>query len=204
MRKTMLWAAALCALMLSACKAEETDKTEVTQAPVETTQALAETNLETEEGGLKEEAEEERADEAGQTQASAASLPVIENADLEVFLDLMGKSADEVAGAIGEGNAMTNEENILMSRDYSAQMFGHEADVTMSFNLYQYEENLLELCNISFADGSLEELKEQLIPILGEGEELSEFSYSWDTDTSNVILAAPFEGTLYIEISLNQ
>lgn len=204
MRKTMLWAAALCALMLSACKAEETDKTEVTQAPVETTQALAETNLETEEGGLKEEAEEERADEAAQTQASAASLPVIENADLEVFLDLMGKSADEVAGAIGEGNAMTNEENILMSRDYSAQMFGHEADVTMSFNLYQYEENLLELCNISFADGSLEELKEQLIPILGEGEELSEFSYSWDTDTSNVILAAPFEGTLYIEISLNQ
>lgn len=196
MRRTMLWAAALFALTLSACGAQEPEKTEAAPAAAETVQ-------ETKEESLSQEPEGESAAKETQTQA-AASLPVIENADLEVFLDLMGKSADEAAAALGEGRAMTNEEDILINRDYSAELFGHEADVMLSFNLYQYEKDLLELCNISFEDGSLEELKEQLTPILGEGETLSEYSYSWDTDTSNVILAAPFEGTLYIEIALNQ
>lgn len=196
MRKTMLWAAALCALALSACGAPETEKTEAAPAVTKA--------QETGEQDVSKEPIKESGQGETQAQNAAVSLPVIEDADLEVFLDLMGKSADEAAAVLGEGRAMTNEEDILINRDYSAQLFGHEADVMMSFNLYQYEKDLLELCNISFEDGSLEEIKEQLTPILGEGEALSEYSYSWDTDTSNVILAAPFEGTLYIEIALNQ
>lgn len=122
--------------------------------------------------------------------------------DLMTITELMGKQDEEVVAVFGEGEAMKNEEGFLLYRDYTIPVLGDPADVSLKFNMYDYGKNKLESCTINFQENDLEKYKEEMIPLFGEPEVLSEASYSWESGNSVLILASPYGDAPYIEISL--
>ncbi len=182
MKLKMLFISAFCAAALSACTAIPSlgGKAE--------TSAAAQTEAE---------ASSQEADkESSETESVQAS------SDFQILLDLMGKHDSQVVSVLGDGEAMENE-GVILSRDYVLPVFDENASVTLSFNLYQSEQDLLEQCTIRLEKQSLEEYKAVLEKELGQPTETYEKSYYFAAEGSTVVLADPFDDGPYIEISLN-
>lgn len=141
---------------------------------------------------------------SSQDSETAENLPAssAEEAGLQTLLDLMGEHDSQVVSVLGEGSAVENE-GVILNRDYALNVLGEDASVTLFFNLYQSDADLLEQCTVRLEKQSLEEYEALLEKELGQPSETYENSYFFNAEGSTVVLADPHDDGPYLEISLN-
>ena len=169
--------ASLCFLALSGCQ-------NTSQKNVESSSSVSETAAELHTGA-------EEAIGAGTETASESSI------------DLVGKSDAEVTAVLGQGKEMKNSEGILLERDYTLPILGENADVSLSFNLYQEGAGLLEQAVINLGQADLDEYAQTLTQLFGEPTEKYEKSYFFVSGNKTLVLADPYDDGAYIEISVD-
>jgi hypothetical protein len=123
--------------------------------------------------------------------------------DFVTLLDLVGKPDSYVVSVLGEGTSMKNNDSTLINRDYTLSLFDEDVSVSLYFNLYKEEGDILEQCTINLNKADLEEYEKKLESFLGKPSETYEKSYFFTTETVTVVLANPYDDVPYIEISLN-
>ena len=123
--------------------------------------------------------------------------------DFVTLLDLVGKPDSYVVSVLGEGTSMKNNDSTLINRDYTLSLFDEDVSVSLFFNLYKEEGDILEQCTINLNKADLEEYEKKLESFLGKPSETYEKSYFFTTETVTVVLANPYDDVPYIEISLN-
>ena len=119
-------------------------------------------------------------------------------------MELIGKSDSNVVSVLGEGDPLTNDDSVLLNRDYTLSLFNEDVSVSLAFNLYQHKANLLDQCTIHLTKPDLDGYKKILVGLLGTPSETYEKSYFFETSTATVLLADPFDDVPYIEISPNK
>ena len=126
------------------------------------------------------------------------------NVDLKALTDLVGKADSEVTALLGQGEEMQNGDGLLLDRSYTLSLLGENADVSLSFNLYQEGSDLLEQAVINLGQSDLSEYAQTLTQLFGEPTESYEKSYIFVSDGKTLILADPYGDGAYIEISLEE
>ena len=130
---------------------------------------------------------------------SYTHLDVYKRQDLIGLTDLVGKSDAEVTAVLGQGKEMKNSEGILLERDYTLPILGENADVSLSFNLYQEGAGLLEQAVINLGQADLDEYAQTLTQLFGEPTEKYEKSYFFVSGNKTLVLADPYDDGAYIE-----
>lgn len=124
--------------------------------------------------------------------------------DFKTLMELIGKSDSNVVSVLGGGDPLTNDDSVLLNRDYTLSLFNEDVSVSLAFNLYQHKANLLDQCTIYLTKPDLDGYKKILVGLLGTPSETYEKSYFFETSTATVLLADPFDDVPYIEISPNK
>ena len=120
---------------------------------------------------------------------------------IKTLVELIGKKDADVVAVLGEGTPSLNEEGVIIDREYSFKLFNEDVIANLSFNMYTEGEDKLELCTLHLNNVSLDGYRDELTAVLGKPIESSERSYSYETDTTTVILANPYD-LPYIEIAV--
>ncbi len=126
------------------------------------------------------------------------------NVDLKGLVDLVGKPDSEVTAVLGQGEEMKNGEGLLLERNYTLPLLEENANVSLSFNLYQEGANLLEQVVINLGQSDLNEYAQTLTQLFGEPTETYEKSYFFVSDDKTLVLADLYDDGAYIEISLGE
>lgn len=197
----------LCLLALSGCSS----------SPQKTTAAFAET-------AAVEETSSEAAAKAVQQTTAAATKAVVQttaaaataaaqtesktvsqsNVDLKSLTDMVGKSDSEVTALLGQGEEVRNEAGLILDRTYALSILGENANVSLTFNLYQEGSNILEQAVISLGQSDIKEYAKTLTQLFGEPTETYEKSYFFASGSKTLVLADPYGDGAYIEISLGE
>ena len=135
-----------------------------------------------------------------QADSNAASQSDV---DLRELTDLVGKSDAEVTEILGQGEETKNGEGVLLERDYTLSLLGEDADVSLAFNLYQENGNVLDQAVINLGASDLDTYAKDLTQLFGEPTETHENSYFFVSDGKTLVLADPYGDGAYIEISMN-
>ena len=135
-----------------------------------------------------------------QADSNAASQSDV---DLRELTDLVGKSDAEVTEILGQGEETKNGEGVLLERDYTLSLLGEDADVSLAFNLYQENGNVLDQAVINLGASYLDTYAKDLTQLFGEPTETHENSYFFVSDGKTLVLADPYGDGAYIEISMN-
>ncbi len=135
-----------------------------------------------------------------QADSNAASQSDV---DLRELTDLVGKSDAEVTEILGQGEETKNGEGVLLERDYTLSLLGEDADVSLAFNLYQENGNVLDQAVINLGASDLDTYAKDLTQLFGEPTETHENSFFFVSDGKTLVLADPYGDGAYIEISMN-
>lgn len=135
-----------------------------------------------------------------QADSNAASQSDV---DLRELTDLVGKSDAEVTEILGQGEETKNGEGVLLERDYTLSLLGEDADVSLAFNLYQENGNVLDQAVVNLGASDLDTYAKDLTQLFGEPTETHENSYFFVSDGKTLVLADPYGDGAYIEISMN-
>ena len=173
-------AVSLCLLALSGCSSNSQETAATAAAAIQQTTA----------------AETTAAQSADKTASPSA-------ADLESLMDLLGKTDSEVTAVLGRGEETKNGEGVLLERDYTLSLLGEDADVSLAFNLYQENGNVLDQAVVNLGASDLDTYAKDLTQLFGEPTETHENSYFFVSDGKTLVLADPYGDGAYIEISMN-
>ena len=186
----------LCTVSLAACQniSFSSAKQESSSAASEAEQSSATQKEE------KTSSADSQAETADETNTSVDTAPTV--VDFQNILDLMGKKDAEVVSVLGEGTPMILDDSTLINRDYTLFLFDENVTATMHFNLYQEGSDKLEQCTINLTERKLEDYEKLLEEILGKPTETYEKSYFFSDETSDIVLANPYDDEPYIEITL--
>lgn len=139
--------------------------------------------------------------EAAQTENEPSSQA---DMDLKGLAALVGKPDSEVTAALGQGEEMKNGEGHILERDYTMPILGEDADVSLSFNLYQDGADLLEQAVVTLGQSDLDEYAQAMTELFGEPSETYENSYFFVSGDKTLVLADPYGDGAYIEISAGE
>ena len=139
--------------------------------------------------------------EAAQTENESSSQA---DMDLKGLAALVGKPDSEVTAALGQGEEMKNGEGHILERDYTMPILGEDADVSLSFNLYQDGADLLEQAVVTLGQSKLDEYAQAMTELFGEPSETYENSYFFVSGDKTLVLADPYGDGAYIEISAGE
>ena len=124
--------------------------------------------------------------------------------DLKELTDLVGKTDSEVTAVLGQGEEMKNGEGLILERSYTLPLLGEDADVSLTFNLYQEGADLLEQATVNLGQSSLDDYAQSLTQLFGEPTETYEDSYFFVSGNKTLVLADPYGDGAYIEISAGE
>ena len=99
---------------------------------------------------------------------------------------------------------MKNGEGLILDRTYTLPLMGENANVTLTFNLYQEGSDILEQAVINLGQADIEDYAETLTQLFGEPTETYEKSYFFVSDNKTLVLADPYGDGASIEISLGE
>lgn len=137
--------------------------------------------------------------------AQAESKTVSQSSvDLKSLTDMVGKSDSEVTALLGQGEEVRNEAGLILDRTYALSILGENANVSLTFNLYQEGSNILEQAVISLGQSDIKEYAKTLTQLFGEPTETYEKSYFFASGSKTLVLADPYGDGAYIEISLGE
>lgn len=184
----------LCLLALTGCQSNSQETMAETSAVSETS-AISETSA-------ARQTNAEPAAPAAQEESEAASKSA--SVDLKVLTGLVGKSDSEVTAVLGQGEEMKNGDGLILERGYTLPLLGENANVSLSFNLYQEGANVLEQAVINLGQSDLSEYAQTLTQLFGEPTETYEKSYFFVSGGKTLTLADPYGDGAYIEISMGE
>lgn len=196
MKLKLILFSALCAVSLAACQ-----NLPLPSAGQESSSAASE--AEQSSAAQKEEktsSADSQAETSDETNTSVDTAPTV--VDFQNILDLMGKKDAEVVSVLGEGDPVENDDSTILNREYTLSLFDEDATVIMHFNLYHEGSDELEQCTINLSKKELEDYEKILEDILGKPTETYEKSYFFADETSDIVLANPYDDEPYIEITL--
>ncbi|HIX25108.1 MAG TPA: Ice-structuring protein [Candidatus Lachnoclostridium avicola] len=146
--------------------------------------------------------------DSGKTSTESAQneskSPSESSVDLKELTDLVGKTDSEVTAVLGQGEEMKNGEGLILERSYTLPLLGEDADVSLTFNLYQEGADLLEQATVNLGQSSLDDYAQSLTQLFGEPTETYEDSYFFVSGSKTLVLADPYGDGAYIEISAGE
>ena len=178
----------LCLLTLSGCSSISLGTSAAASAVSENT-SVAKTSADT---------------QAAAVVQSENEMPSQSSIDLKSLTDLVGKSDSQVTAVLGQGEEMKNGEGLILDRTYTLPLMGENANVTLTFNLYQEGSDILEQAVINLGQSDIEDYAETLTQLFGEPTETYEKSYFFVSDNKTLVLADPYGDGASIEISLGE
>lgn len=187
----------LCLLTLSGCSSISLGTSAAASAVSENT-SVAKTSADTQAA-----AETDQETTAAAVQ-SENEMPSQSSIDLKSLTDLVGKSDSQVTAVLGQGEEMKNGEGLILDRTYTLPLMGENANVTLTFNLYQEGSDILEQAVINLGQSDIEDYAETLTQLFGEPTETYEKSYFFVSDNKTLVLADPYGDGASIEISLGE
>ncbi len=195
MNRKLLLLSAICAFALTACGVRGAASNSEAGKETASSSSSAETDSEGTSAPDKESA-------ASGTGTSSGTDGAAVEVSLASLVELLGKNDSEAVALLGEGTPEYNGDDVLLSRTYTAELLGAQADLSLSVNLYQYGENLVEQCRADLSSGDLETYRAQLAELFGEPTESYDSSYFFQSGTVTIVLADPYGDGPYIEISI--